>query len=101
MQCFRPVTSSGRPLITRISDEKLGGLKTHGNAEGGVFIAAGHGAWGISHAPGTGLVLSELIEDRPLSAKIDALRYAFTETAVTHINNSAGLPMEPFRTDNW
>ncbi|RMZ71630.1 FAD dependent oxidoreductase superfamily [Pyrenophora seminiperda CCB06] len=72
--CFRPVTSSGRPIVSRIPDEKLGGVKTRDGSNGGVFIAAGHGAWGISHAPGTGLVLSELIEGRPTSAKIEALR---------------------------
>ncbi|KAF2997669.1 hypothetical protein E8E13_005865 [Curvularia kusanoi] len=72
--CFRPVTSSGRPLVSRIPDEKLGGVKTRGSGEGGVFIAAGHGAWGISHAPGTGLVLAELMEGRPTSAKIETLR---------------------------
>ncbi|EDU51332.1 FAD dependent oxidoreductase [Pyrenophora tritici-repentis] len=72
--CFRPVTSSGRPIVSRIPDEKLGSVKTRDGANGGVFIAAGHGAWGISHAPGTGLVLSELIEGRKTSAKIEALR---------------------------
>lgn len=72
--CFRPVTSSGRPIMTRMPDEKLGGVKTKGEAKGGVFIAAGHGAWGISHAPGTGLVMTELIEGRPTSAKIEALQ---------------------------
>ncbi|OAL00755.1 FAD dependent oxidoreductase [Phaeosphaeriaceae sp. SRC1lsM3a] len=72
--CFRPVTSSGRPIVSRIADEKLGHVKTRGGAHGGVFIAAGHGAWGISHAPGTGLVLSELIEGRRPSAKIEALQ---------------------------
>ncbi|KAL5120600.1 hypothetical protein ACEQ8H_001348 [Pleosporales sp. CAS-2024a] len=71
--CFRPVTSSGRPLVSRIPDEQLGGIKTRSGARGGVFVAAGHGAWGISHAPGTGLVLSELIEGRQPSAKIEAL----------------------------
>ncbi|CAO2647767.1 Nn.00g086890.m01.CDS01 [Neocucurbitaria sp. VM-36] len=72
--CFRPITSSGRPLVSRIPDEKLGSVKTRGGGDGGVFIAAGHGAWGISHAPGTGLVLAELIEGRQTSAKIEALR---------------------------
>ncbi|KAI8936972.1 hypothetical protein NX059_006200 [Plenodomus lindquistii] len=72
--CFRAVTSSGRPLVSRVTDEKLGGVKTKGGAKGGVFIAAGHGAWGISHAPGTGLVMAEMIEDRPTSAKVEALR---------------------------
>jgi glycine/D-amino acid oxidase-like deaminating enzyme len=72
--CFRPVTSSGRPLVSRIHDEKLGGVKTRGGGDGGVFIAAGHGAWGISHAPGTGLVLAEMMEGRSTSAEVEALR---------------------------
>ncbi|KAF2828732.1 FAD dependent oxidoreductase-like protein superfamily [Ophiobolus disseminans] len=72
--CFRPITSSGRPIVSRIPDEKLGGIKTRVDGQGGVFIAAGHGAWGISHAPGTGLVLSELIQGRTPSAKVEALR---------------------------
>ena len=32
---------------------------------------------------------------------IVAVRYAFTDAPVTNLQNSAGLPMEPFRTDNW
>ncbi|PVI06210.1 FAD dependent oxidoreductase-like protein superfamily [Periconia macrospinosa] len=69
--CFRPVTASGRPIVCRIPEENLGGLKTQGG--GGVFIATGHGAWGISLAPGTGFVLSELIQGRAPSANISAL----------------------------
>ncbi|KAF2687043.1 FAD dependent oxidoreductase-like protein superfamily [Lentithecium fluviatile CBS 122367] len=72
--CFRPVSSSGRPLVCRVPDEKLaGGIKTRGGGEGGVFLAAGHGAWGISQAPGTGLVMAELIEGRQPSANLSAL----------------------------
>ena len=71
---FRPVTGSGRPIVCRVPDEQLGGgLKTRGGGNGGVFIAAGHGAWGISQSPGTGLVMSELIEGRPTSANLSAL----------------------------
>jgi len=32
---------------------------------------------------------------------IQAIRYAFTNAPVTNLQNSAGLPMEPFRTDVW
>lgn len=32
---------------------------------------------------------------------IQAIRYAFTNAPVTNLQNSAGLPMEPFRTDTW
>ncbi|KAF2473232.1 FAD dependent oxidoreductase [Lindgomyces ingoldianus] len=72
--CFRPVTSSGRPIVSRVPDEKLGaGFKTRGGADGGVFVAAGHGAWGISQAPGTGLCMAELVEGLQTSANISTL----------------------------
>jgi sialate O-acetylesterase len=32
---------------------------------------------------------------------IAAVRYAFTNAPITNLQNSAGLPAEPFRTDNW
>lgn len=35
------------------------------------------------------------------SANVQAIRYAFTNAPVTNLQNSAGLPAEPFRTDNW
>ena len=71
--CFRPVTSSGRPIISKVPDAKLGGIKTRGRGEGGVFVAAGHGAWGISQSLGSGKVLTELIEGRRTSVNIQAL----------------------------
>jgi glycine/D-amino acid oxidase-like deaminating enzyme len=46
---------------------------TRGRGEGGVFIAAGHGAWGIAQSLGTGLCLAELIEGGKTSANITAL----------------------------
>jgi glycine/D-amino acid oxidase-like deaminating enzyme len=71
--CFRPVTSSGRPIISKVPDSKLGGIKTRGGGEGGVFVAAGHGAWGIAQSLGSGKVLTELIEGQRTSANIQAL----------------------------
>ena len=71
--CFRPVTSSGRPIISKVPDSKLGGIKTRGGGEGGVFVAAGHGAWGISQSLGSGKVLTELIEGQRTSVSIQAL----------------------------
>lgn len=32
---------------------------------------------------------------------IMAIRYAFTNYPITNLQNDAGLPAEPFRTDNW
>lgn len=41
-----------------------------------------------------------LLESKFISAPV-AVRYAFTNTAVTNLMNCAGLPAEPFRTDSW
>lgn len=38
-----------------------------------MFVAAGHGPWGISHSLGTGKVMAEMIEGKPTSANIKAL----------------------------
>jgi glycine/D-amino acid oxidase-like deaminating enzyme len=72
--CFRPVMNNGRPIVSRVPDEKLGaGLKTRGAGDGGVFISAGHGPWGISQSLGTGKVLTELMEGVETSCDISRL----------------------------
>ncbi|WYZ39317.1 hypothetical protein EsH8_III_001231 [Colletotrichum jinshuiense] len=71
--CFRPVTASGAPILARIPDGLLGGVSTRAGAEGGVFLAAGHGPWGISLSLGTGKVMAELMQGRILSADISGL----------------------------
>ncbi|KAK0749608.1 FAD dependent oxidoreductase [Schizothecium vesticola] len=72
--CFRPVTPRGTPIISRVPDEHLGvAMATRPGAEGGVYVATGHGPWGISMALGTGVVLAELAQGRPLSVDISAL----------------------------
>ncbi|KAF2843443.1 FAD dependent oxidoreductase-like protein superfamily [Patellaria atrata CBS 101060] len=72
--CFRPVTPSGRPILSRIPDSKLGnGFSTAGAGKGGIFLAAGHGPWGISQCLGTGKVMAEMLEGLPTSADIDGL----------------------------
>ena len=50
--CARPVAIDGRPLIGRVP-----GLD-------GVFIAAGHGPWGISTGPASGRRVADLILER-------------------------------------
>ncbi|GKT42524.1 putative oxidoreductase [Colletotrichum spaethianum] len=71
--CFRPVTTSGAPILTRVPDGRLGGVSTRAGADGGVFLAAGHGPWGISLSLGTGRVMAELMQGRKLSADISRL----------------------------
>ena len=65
--CFRPVSATGVPIIAKIPEGKLGGVK------GNVVVASGHGPWGISLSLGTGLVVSEIVEDKKLSADVGRL----------------------------
>lgn len=67
--CFRPITESGVPIVGRIPDEWTG-LRTEAGSESGVYLASGHGPWGISLGLGTGKVLAELVQGREQSANI-------------------------------
>jgi glycine/D-amino acid oxidase-like deaminating enzyme len=49
--CYRPVTADGIPVVGRAP------------AAANVFVATGHGPWGMLNAPATGLGLAELISD--------------------------------------
>ncbi|KAK3331031.1 FAD dependent oxidoreductase, partial [Apodospora peruviana] len=72
--CFRPVTPRGVPIVSRVSDDLLGaGLTTKSGADGGVYLATGHGPWGISLSLGTGKVLAEMAQGRAVSADVSAL----------------------------
>lgn len=66
--CFRPISAHGVPFVTRVDEHLLGGLKTgsrnrckDGRARG-VFVASGHGPWGISLSLGTGKVIAQMVE---------------------------------------
>lgn len=72
--CFRPITPSGAPILDRIADEQLGpDVATRGGGSGGVFVAVGHGPWGISLSLGTGKVMAELMQGKEPSADISGL----------------------------
>lgn len=47
--CYRPVTSSGYPFVSPLP------------AVSNAWVCAGHGPWGITLAPGSGKVASEMI----------------------------------------
>ncbi|KAF8610195.1 FAD dependent oxidoreductase, partial [Ceratobasidium sp. AG-I] len=57
--CFRPNSHTGLPVIGKIKE--------------GIWLASGHGAWGIQNGPGTGKCLAELILGLPTSADISRL----------------------------
>lgn len=59
--CFRPMTKQGLPFITAHPEVK------------GVYVAAGHGHFGIILGPGTGKVLGEMILGEVLSVDINQL----------------------------
>ncbi len=61
--CYRPVTDDGIPLIGPTI------------ATPGVYVATGHGAWGILNAPATGRMVAEMILDGH-SHSVDAAPYS-------------------------
>lgn len=71
--CFRPVTDRGVPILCQIADKDLGDIVTKPGAAGGVFVAVGHGPWGISHSLGTGKVMAEMLERKKTSADVTSL----------------------------
>lgn len=72
--CFRPVTDRGTPFITRLTDGQLGGgIRTREGEEGGVFVAAGHGPWGITLCLGTGMVMAEMMCGKQTSVDMSGL----------------------------
>jgi len=50
--CARPASVDGRPLVGAVREI------------GGLFVAAGHGPWGISTGPGSARLVANLILDR-------------------------------------
>jgi glycine/D-amino acid oxidase-like deaminating enzyme len=73
--CFQPVvTTRTTPIIGCVSDSKLGGgSRTKEGGEGGIFVGADHGSWGISLSLGTGRVLAEMVEGRNTSVDVRQL----------------------------
>jgi glycine/D-amino acid oxidase-like deaminating enzyme len=68
--CFRPISQRGTPLIGKVPEDKL----SISMGDGGIYIASGHGVWGITLSLGTGKVMSELLLGLKTSANISALR---------------------------
>lgn len=70
--CLRPVADRGVPFVSRVGAGLLGdGVEMDGN--GGVFVAAGHGPWGISLSLGTGSVIADLVRGARPAVDISGL----------------------------
>lgn len=74
--CFRPWTESGRPIVGRLDRRVLGeGVVP----EGGVYMATGHGPWGIALSLGTGKVVAEMLAGVKTSADVSGLGFEGAE----------------------
>jgi len=83
--CHRPVMPDGKPVMGKIPPEELGGVA-------GVYTCVGHGPWGVSLGPGSGLVMAELLEGRArLSAEVGLLS---VEHALVAQGTPLGSPVE-------
>jgi sialate O-acetylesterase len=106
VQCYGPHYSSfsanGNVVTVNFSAGTAEGLNTTNNAPlNQYFFVAGADQvfrQGTAVINGTTITITAQA-NTPLP--IQAVRYAFTNAPVTNLQNSAGLPAEPFRTDNW
>ena len=71
--CFRPITKRGTPIVTQVRRSYLDDCEANDGSLDNVFVAAGHGPWGISLSLGTGKVMAELLVGRKTSANISQL----------------------------
>ena len=97
---FEQMASKGNSVrITFKKSTLKGGLITSdGQPPKHFFIAGTNKVFypAVAIIKGKAIVLSSPQVKNPV-----AVRYAFTNYPVTNLQNGAGLPMLPFRTDNW
>ena len=75
-----------------------GGLKAHGGELKGFAIAGADRKfiWGNARIEGSKVIVSHPDVKQPA-----AVRYAWASNPVWSLENGAGLPATPFRTDDW
>ena len=62
--CYLPFSPDNKPIISNMPNYE------------GAFIATGHGCWGILNGPATGLVMAQLILNKPTD--IDLSEFSMT-----------------------
>lgn len=105
VQCVGPqfsgYTVSGNIVTINFVNGTANGLNTINNASlNQLFFVAGDDRRFVQ---ATAQIVGNTIQlTAPSSVtSVKAVRYAFTNSAITNLQNDAGLPAEPFRTDNW
>ena len=66
--CWRPVTKRGTPIIAELNE-------VLGDDGKGTFLAAGHGAWGISLSLGTGYCVAGMVQRKDMSEHVGRLGF--------------------------
>jgi sialate O-acetylesterase len=106
VQCYGPkyssFTVSGNRATISFAAGTAEGLNTINNATLNQYFFVAGADHVFSQASAT-ISGNSIVVTAPagFTLPIQAIRYAFTNAPVTNLQNSAGLPMEPFRTDNW
>jgi len=100
--CFAPVfqsmTVEGKAIRIRLSHAE-GGLvaKDGGSVKGFIIAGADHNfVWADARVEGDSVVASSDQVATPM-----AVRYAWADNPLISLYNKAGLPLAPFRTDDW
>lgn len=89
----------GTAVVTYIPETIAGGLKTKDGASPKFFSLAGEDG---KFYPAEAVIVGDQVKVNSFNVKRPvALRYAFTNYAVTNFENGNGLPAVPFRTDSW
>lgn len=104
--CYGPhynsFSANGGNITIQFSGNTADGLNTINNQPmNQLFFLAGSDHVfhkGSAQIQGNTVVVTAS-SDTPLP--VQAVRYAFTNAPITNLQNGAGLPVEPFRTDNW
>ena len=90
--------------ILKLKFENASGLKTNdGKAPVHFYVCGGDSVYSAATAEihGEEIWLTSDVITAAASADKLSVRYAFLYAAETNLENGAGLPAEPFRTDNW
>lgn len=99
---YESYTKYGNTVIIHFTDGTANGLSTLNNAQiNQAFFVAG--ADKIFRQATAAISGNKILLTAPALTQLPVMsvRYAFTNYAVTNLQNNAGLPMEPFRTDDW
>ena len=97
---FKKMKISGSEVKISYNSKSVdGGLVTKGNQPSSQFFLAGNDK--IFHAAKASIDGDNVVLKSDSVANPVAVRYAFTNMAVVDLFNKAGLPAEPFRTDDW